>query len=369
LLGAHTDVHQGLVLSVALDRYVFIASSPRNDGKIELISSAAPERETFRVNDLRKNPSAPWADDFKGVLNQLRKRGVNFTGFNAVLHNTIPADAGLNDCAAQSAAAALIVRRLYPFSLTENGLTTPPSRDRKGELPPLSAIERLPLARLCHAAEQEFAGRHCGLPDTIASFCGKAWSVMSIDCRGPTVQQTTMTGDTIVLCPSGVVPPPPEAMQHELKQIGEAAAQKLGVKSLRSVDLQQLRSQRSKLTPREYECAHCVVGEIARVVAAERALQQDDHRQFGQYLFQSHESSRNSLRNSVKELDVLVELARRHPGCLGARLASVGSGGATLNLVAHHQAQSFAEHMVREFARVGGAAMSPLVCQIVDGAG
>ena len=42
--------------------------------------------------------------------------------------------------------------------------------------------------------------------------------------------------------------------------------------------------------------------------AAERALQDDDHRQFGQYMFQSHESSRDFLKNSCEELDVLVEL-------------------------------------------------------------
>jgi uncharacterized protein (DUF2384 family) len=36
--------------------------------------------------------------------------------------------------------------------------------------------------------------------------------------------------------------------------------------------------------------------------------------QFGQYMFQSHESSRDFLKNSTKELDILVDLARKHPG-------------------------------------------------------
>lgn len=366
LLGDHTGFDDGLVLAAAVDRYVFIASSPRSDGKIELASSAFPDRETFWVNDLRRNPSAPWADGFKGVLDQLRRRGVHFTGFNAVIHSAVPADAGLNGSAALAVAAALIVRRLCPFSLTETGLAAPPQRDRKGELPLLTAVERLPFARLCHAANREFGGAQDDLPDTIATLCGQAWSVMSIDCRAWTVEQTPMTGEAVILCPSGVTPISPEAACEELKPHCESAAQKLGVKTLRQVELSQLQAQRSKLTPREYECAQHVVGEVARVVAAERALREDDHRQFGQYLFQSHESLRDKLRRSTRELDVLVELARRHAGCLGARMAG---GGATINLVAHHQAQSFAEHLSREFARVGGVAISPLVCQIVDGAG
>jgi galactokinase len=111
-----------------------------------------------------------------------------------------------------------------------------------------------------------------------------------------------------------------------------------------------------------------VVSEIQRVIHASRALLADDHRQFGEYMFQSHESSRDFLKNSTKELDVLVELARKHPGCLGARLTGGGFGGATINLVRHHEAQNFMEHMQREYEKAVGIKMTPLVCQIVDGA-
>src|SRR5437899_13015875 len=80
LLGNHTDYNEGLVMSVAVNKYIHVASAPRSDGKIELISAAFPERELFWMSDLKKNPAAPWADYIKGVLVQLRKRGVNFSG-------------------------------------------------------------------------------------------------------------------------------------------------------------------------------------------------------------------------------------------------------------------------------------------------
>src|SRR5216683_1851729 len=83
LLGNHTDYNDGLVLSLAVDKYIEIAASPRSDGKIELVSSAFPGRDIFSVDQLQKNPSAPWADYVKGVLAQFRKRGVHFKGFNA----------------------------------------------------------------------------------------------------------------------------------------------------------------------------------------------------------------------------------------------------------------------------------------------
>ncbi len=41
LLGNHTDYNDGLVMSVAVDRYIHMAIAPRTDGKIELINQAA----------------------------------------------------------------------------------------------------------------------------------------------------------------------------------------------------------------------------------------------------------------------------------------------------------------------------------------
>src|SRR5262249_60624761 len=38
-----------------------------------------------------------------------------------------------------------------------------------------------------------------------------------------------------------------------------------------------------------------------------------------------------------------------HPGCLGARLTGGGFGGATINLVAYHQAESFMRQIANEY--------------------
>src|SRR4026209_1857281 len=90
LLGNHTDYNDGLVMSLAVDRYIYIASSPRSDGKVELISSLFPKPEVFRIDDLKKNAAASWTDYSKGVLQQLQKRKVHFNGFSAAIHGTIP---------------------------------------------------------------------------------------------------------------------------------------------------------------------------------------------------------------------------------------------------------------------------------------
>src|SRR5512147_2744882 len=72
VLGNHTDYNDGLVMSVAVDKYITIASTPRPDGKVELISSVFPTPEKFSISDLQSHPAARWADYVKGVLGQLR---------------------------------------------------------------------------------------------------------------------------------------------------------------------------------------------------------------------------------------------------------------------------------------------------------
>lgn len=368
VLGNHTDYNHGLVMSVAVDKYISIASSPRLDGRVELLSAAFPGTESFSVSDLQSNPAARWADYVKGVLAQLRQRRVHFGGFNAAIHSTLPLGAGMSSSAALEIATALTIRRLHPFTLTDTGTGLPPKANERGGLPPLTLAERMHYAKLCRAAENEFVGVPCGILDQVSSLFGRAWNVMSIDCQSLTVDQSPLSGVALVVCHSGVQHALVGGEYKELRNNCASAARKLGAKFLRTVELKQLPAAKAALTEREFACAHHVVSEIARVVAAERALRTDDLAQFGQYLFQSHESSRDFLKNSTAELDQLVALARQHPGCLGARLTGGGFGGATLNLVLHHQAEPFIAHMATGYEKQTGVKLQPIVCQIVDGA-
>ncbi len=369
LLGNHTDYNHGLVMSLAVDKYVFIASSPRNDGKIELVSSAYPEPEKFTIGAPAKNPAAPWANYIKGVLLQLRERGIHYGGFNAAIHATVPIGAGMSSSAALEVATALTLRQLYPFSPTETGARRPPRRDAKGRLRALKPAERMALARLCQAVENKFVGVQSGLLDQISSLFGKAFHVILTDFQSLSVDLAPIIGEvSLVVCNSGVKHSLVGGEYNELRQQCEAAANALGVKFLRAVDAKMLQAGRSKLTGRQYQCAYHIVGENQRVIFGDRALREDDFAQFGQYMFQSHESSRDYFKNSAPELDLLVELAREHPATLGARLTGGGFGGATINLVKRRSVELFMEYMAGQYEKRSGHKTTPMLCQIVDGA-
>jgi galactokinase len=369
LLGNHTDYNEGLVMALAVDKYVYAAAAPRTDGKVKLVAAAFDKPEEFFVSDLKKNPDAPWADYVKGVIEQLRRRGARVGGFNAALDGTIPMGAGMSSSAALEVAIALMIRRMYPFALRDGKLVEPPKPNEEGELPPVVGKEKLDLAKLCQAAENEFVGVKCGLLDQGSSLFGKAHHAIEFDFKFMTVEHVPMIGDiAIVTCNSGVKHQLIGGEYNELRELCESAARKLGAKALRSVEPKDLSANREKLTEREYQCAYHIVGEIQRVVAGAKALREGNFAQFGHFMFQSHESSRDFFKNSTRELDLLVGIARQHSATFGARLTGGGFGGATINLIKRDEIKSFSEFMTREYKSRSGIDMTPLVCQIADGA-
>ncbi|HEX7863231.1 MAG TPA: galactokinase family protein [Verrucomicrobiae bacterium] len=368
LLGNHTDYNGGLVMALAVDKYIYIAASPRNDAQIELVSTSFDTREKFWLDKIEKNPAAPWANYLKGVLLKLRERGVHFTGFNAAVHGTIPFGAGLSSSAALEMATALIVRALFPYRLNENSLDAAPRRE-DGKLPLLTAAEKLRIAKIGQAAESQFVGANVGLLDQMSSLFGKAGHVVQIDFLDHSVKHDPMPpGVAVVVADSAVKHDLSAGEYNELREHCESAARKLAVKFLRQVDPKQLEVQKGKLTEREYQCAFHVVGENQRVVFGERALREGDIYQFGQYLFQSHASSRDYFKNSTKELDALVECAKKLKGCYGARLTGGGFGGATINLVQADAVEEFQRRLAEEYYAKMKIRTEPWVAKVVDGA-
>jgi galactokinase len=371
LLGNHTDYNRGLVMSIAVDKYIYVAATPRNDGIIELVSTTFPDaRENFFVDKIEKNPHAPWANYTKGVLLELRKRGAHFTGFNAAIHGTIPFGAGLSSSAALEMASALAVRQMFPYTLTESGMTEPPKRNATGSLPPVTSHEKIQIAKVGQAAESRFVGANVGLLDQISSLFGKEGQVIQIDFLHIKVEHSPMPpGVAIIVADSAVKHDLSEAGGYnELRAQCESAARKLGVEALRSIDMKQLQASKSKLTEREFQCAYHIVGENHRVVFGDRALREGDIAQFGQYLFQSHESSRDFFKNSIPELDTLVDIARRIAGCYGARLTGGGFGGATINLVKEDAANKFMSALSDEYFKRTKIRTEPWRARIVNGA-
>jgi galactokinase len=157
-----------------------------------------------------------------------------------------------------------------------------------------------------------------------------------------------------------------------LKQCREAVAQVaatgLAVKSLRDLEPAGLESVRSVLSGILFRRARHVVTENARVLEAVEVLESGNLERFGELMNASHESLRDDYEVSSKELDVLVELAWKQPGVLGARMTGAGFGGCTVNLVRQESAHAFAEAIRRGYQGALGRKAETYICKASQGA-
>jgi galactokinase len=85
-------------------------------------------------------------------------------------------------------------------------------------------------------------------------------------------------------------------------------------------------------------------------------------------MVKAHESFRDDFQASCPEVDKLVEIALRQPGCLGARITGGGFGGCTANLVETAHADAFARAVRNEYGEVPGTLADCFVCEASDGA-
>jgi galactokinase len=105
------------------------------------------------------------------------------------------------------------------------------------------------------------------------------------------------------------------------------------------------------------------------VLEAASALEQGDLDRFGRLMNESHRSLRDDYEVSCTELDLMVELARRVPGVIGARMTGGGFGGCTINLVNAENVELFKRQVADGYRAETGLAPEIYVCSPAAGAG
>jgi galactokinase len=350
LLGNHTDYNEGLVLGAAIDRSVRLRGSPRNDGRVLLRSTLYSPVEIPLAELHPQTGARRWANYPLGVANELLANRVSISGFSAEIESDLPASAGLGSSAAMSVATAFF---LLKFA--------------QRELPPLE------IAKICQRSEHDFAGVQSGLLDQVMSIFGRSNELVFFDCRTEEVRTIAFPqGFVFIVADSGSKRELAGGKYNERRAETRAAAKALRVPALRDIPtvaaLYLSRHSAAKadergtsLSPILYRRAAHIVGENERVWRASELLGRGDAAGLGELMNQSHESSRTNFENSTPKLDRLVDLARKQPGVLGARLTGGGFGGAIVALCENACAEDAARNLA-------SAAAQTFICRPADGA-
>ncbi len=326
LIGEHTDYNDGFVLPMDIERDVLVAFAPRPDRQVVLHSLDFGEDASFALEDIQRDEEHTWSNYARGVARELQVGGVQLTGIDAAIQGDVPIGAGL------SSSAAFEVALVLAF-LAAAGVE----------------MDRVKVALTAQAAENRFVGMQCGIMDQFVSALGQAGHALFIDCRDLTYRAVPMPGGSrVVICDTmtrrGLVGTAYNERRRQSKEAVRILAQALpGIRALRDVTPEDL-ARHGHLLPLvvRRRAAH-VVSEDARVLQARQALEAGQAEEFGRLMDASHASLRDDYEVSSKELNLMVELARQVPGCLGARMTGAGFGGATVNLVREEAVPSFVE--------------------------
>ncbi len=335
-IGNHVDYNKGIVMGVAIENYISVAVSMRDDDEIHMASRGLRCTGKIKKSDLVLQEHRNKFMNYPlGVFKILLDRGMKAEhGFNLADDSTVPSGAGVSSSAAIELATAYALCKLYDF--------------------PLSKID---IVRVGKEAENKFVGMPCGILDQGVSGFGEKDAIVRIDCKTEEFSTLPLPAGTFFwVFNSGV--------KHALVAGDYAkrnascmhAADVLNkynpeISCLADAPASAVEACKSKLSAEDFNRALHVVGENRRVIEMEYALKIGDLDAVGELMKASHMSSRLLFENSCPEIDFLVTELSAQPNVYGARLSGGGFGGIAIALTNEKFSESQAEEIARKFEK------------------
>ncbi len=352
LIGEHIDYNGGWVMPAAISRGIYAAFRKANND-IVWMRSEMDDRDlvvSLAAGELAFNEPRGWGNYPLGVLRELQTRGYKIPGAEVMYQSNLPIGAGL------SSSASIEVLTAYIFS------------EQAGPL-----LDRTELALAAQRAENEFIGLKSGIMDQFAIAHGKAGNAVLLNCDTlEFVHLPLKLGSyRIVVLNTNR----PRAL-HENKyneRVAECRAAldmlkpKTGIYHLVQADPRDIKMHVNDTVLRR-RATHAAT-EQRRVQQAAEALRKGDLNTFGELLFESHYSLRDEYEVSGHELDTMVEGARQHPGCIGAKMSGAGFGGCAFALVKKDATESFIAYIEQYYHRYTGRKGTAFPVEVVDGMG
>jgi galactokinase len=261
LIGEHTDYNDGFVLPMAINYYVAVSVSKRNDRIVRALAlDEASQVEIALDEEPEFDHVATWSNYLRGVIIELAALGYSLTGADLVISSNVPQGAGLSSSAALEIA---LIRALVQIS---------------GE-----SIDGVSAALAGQAAENNFVGCACGIMDQLISAQGQAQHASLIDCRSLSLSAVPIPAQAAVLVVNSNVKRALVDGEYNLRrQQCEAVVRHLQVPALRDVTLEQLLKIEREISVVEFQRARHVITENQRTQDTAQALMDGDLHRVGQ---------------------------------------------------------------------------------------
>ncbi len=353
IIGNHTDYNDGFVLSCAVGQTTAFAILPIDGDICEMRDFRDGSCITFDLTDIDNPIKGDWTNYVKGMICELRKRDKEVKAFKGAILSTIPLSAGMSSSAALEISAGFAFAEVFDIEL--------PQTD---------------WARVGQGVENNYMGLQSGLLDQFSSIFGEKDKLIFCDFRTVTVEKTISFphGYAFVVANSMIKHDLVDS-DYNLRRVAcEKAVEILKkekypeITALRDVSTEMLKDSKDILEEVDYLVALHIVGENERVIKCVDALAKSDVETFGQLLYESHESSKVNFTNSCSEMDILIDISKTIPGCLGARLSGGGFGGITIHLTKEDEAEEYCNKLKAAYKEKTGIDSETIICSMGSGA-
>jgi len=326
LIGEHIDYHHLPVLPMAIQRGTYLVFRPRDDALVQIASSDSrfSPRSFDVAEEIQPYESGDWGNYVKAAAQTVAVRYSAASGFDGLVHSTIPIASGLSSSSALVVAAAL-------------ALLTGECDDCR----PFDLIESL-------AEGEQYVGVQGGGMDQAVILSAREGSATHIAFAPLQIELVSVpsTWQFIVAHSLEDAPKSQGAMkvynertkesQWAVRTMVEAFGLDATVREYQTLidDIgpdQLLREAEQRLDATQFHRLRHVVTETDRVFEAVGMVSREDLSWFGPLLCDSHRSLRDDYEVSTDELDELVETAVAS-GAVGARLTGAGLGGCVIVL-------------------------------------
>lgn len=334
LIGEHTDYNGGFVFPGAIDKGIMCEIRPNGTDTVMAYAIDLKDRVEFKVND-PEGPRTSWARYIYGIIQEMKKLGVDVKGFNIAFAGDVPLGAGMSSSAAMESCFAYALNNLFG--------------DNK--------VSRWDMVLAGQATEHNYCGVKCGIMDQFASIFGKEGKLMRLDCRSREFEYYPFepNGYKLVLLDSVVKHELASSAYNDRRKSCENVVAALKnkyadrtIETLRDANWEMLDSVKNEVSEEDMKRATYVLGEKDRVLAVCEALNAGDYEKVGQMMYETHNGLSKDYEVSCEELDFLVEIARKN-GVTGSRIMGGGFGGCTINLVKDELYDRFINDAVAEY--------------------
>ncbi len=352
LMGSHTDYNLGYVMTMTVDRDIWIALAPRADGHVRAASLNLAGESTFALDAITPDAEYPWTNYVRGVASELVQAGHTLMGFDALIHSTVPLGSGLSSSAALEMAAAMAFQVIGNF-----------------------ALDRVEMARLGQRAENNFVGVNCGILDQFSSAMGQAGSAVLLDCRTVTGGNVPIaSGIAVVICDTKSERHLMGTEYSERRAQCEEGVARLqawlpDIEALRDVTLEDFEPLENGLPIVVARRCRFIIEENARVLALAEALPAGDRAQLAALFAASWVGARDLYEILAPAMEAMHEAAQQSPGLIAIRQAGGGFGGCLVALVEEAQADAFATATAAAYAASTGITPAVFAVKAAAGAG